>query len=252
MKLVSLFALLIMGGFTSLLTAGPEIYDPLDAYKKSNTLSSKPQSEIVTQGTTVESARFKYDAGLLARVDYLDSKKNLTGYSLFDYDKGILVRERLFHIGDILVEDIKYEYHKNKLVKSLAHDIRGNALIEWRYVYDKEGQLVGGKRFLAKHLTESFRVTKNANGTTQHIYNARGELTSKVESVYKDGLLMHRLKTGLVGARYADYRYNTSKELVEIIYHETVRGEKKWVKTHRFEYSMAANVPTRSAFKTGS
>lgn len=247
MRLRYIFFILIHSFIVTALLAGPEIYDPMEAYKKLNTLSARPKLESVTQGTITETAQYKYENNLLHRIDYFDAKRNPTGYLLYTYDKGNLTREQLFDAQGAMVEDITYEYRKEKLIRTLVHDIRGNAHVEWRYSYNKEGELVSGKRIFGKAVTETFRITKNPTGSTQSIFNARGELTSKVESVYEDGVLRYRVKTGLIGTRYAEYRYNNSKQLIEIIYHETVRGVKTLVKKHRFEYSLASNMPTKTA-----
>lgn len=240
MRAFPCLAILLAAGFTASLAAGPETFDPLEAYKKANTLSARPKSETVTQGTNTETARFKYENGLLVRADYLNQKNIPTGYSLYEYEKGVLSREQLFDAGGNLTEDISYHYKGGRLEKSLIHDIRGSARIEWHYGYDKDGKLVSGKRILDKKQTESFKLVPSPAGMTQHIYNAKGELTGKIESVFENGLLRQRVKTGLTGARYAEYRYNQKQQLVEIIYHETVRGEKTFVKKHLFEYSLAA------------
>ena len=182
------------------------------------------------------------------RADYFGQKSAPAGYSLYAYEKGMLAREQLFDAAGNLTEDIQYKYRKDKLDKSLINDVRGGTKIEWHYLYDKEGKLVGGKRFIDKKATESFKLVPGTAGISQQIYNAKGELTSKVDSVFENGLLRHRMKTGLTGAKYAEYKYNEKKQLIEIIYHETVRGEKTFVKKHQFEYSLAgdATAPTAS------
>jgi hypothetical protein len=238
-------------GLTTSITAGPEIYDPLEAYKKNNTLSSRPVIETVTQGNTNETAKFKYENNLLVRTDYFGNKNIPAGYSLYEYDKGVLVREQLFDAAGNLTEEIRYQYRKDRLDKSLINDIRGNVRIEWQYTYNKEGKLVAGKRVIANKATESFKIVASPIGVSQHIYNVKGELTSKVESVFENGLLRSRMKTGLTGARYAEYKYNAKQQLIEIIFHETVRGEKTFVKKHHFDYSLNGEPP-RTALKTGN
>ena len=170
-------------------------------------------------------------------------KKEPTGHATYEYEKSILTREKLFDAAGNLTEDIQYKYRAGKLDKSLIHDVRGNARIEWQYLYDKTGALVGGKRLLAGKVTESFKLLVTPGSSTQSIYNNKGELTSKVESVFENGLLQTRIKTGLIGARYAQYRYNAKKQLVEIIYHDTVKGEKVLVKKHQFDYSLNSEAP---------
>lgn len=244
MKASLITLLLTLGGFTSVLTAGPEIYDPLDAYKRPNSLSVRPVREIVTAGNVTESARFTYDGALLTRIDYFGMKDIPAGYVTFAYDKGNLAREQLFDAGGKIAEEIRYQYNKaGRLEKSLIQDVRANAKIEWHYLYDKEGTLVGGKRLLDGKVTESFKLVPSTAGVTQNIYNAKGELTSRVDSIIEKGVLRSRVKTGLVGARYADYRYNDKGQLVEIIYYDTVRGEKTLVKKHHFDYSLSRDLP---------
>ncbi len=249
MRLNTFIAAIFMVGFTPVLMAGPEVYDPLEAYKRQNNLGSRPVSETVTQGTVNETAKFKYEAGLLVRADYFGHKNVPAGYSLYAYEKGVLMHEQLFDAAGSLAEDIRYQYKKDKLEKSLINDIRGNARIEWQYLYDKEGNLVGGKRIIDKKGTESFKMVRSPSGVAQHIYNAKGELTSKVESVFENGLLRYRMKSGLTGAKYAEYRYNDKKQLIEILYHETIRGEKTFVKKHHFDYSLNAE-PQKTAALT--
>ncbi len=238
MKACSVFSVFFALGLISAATAGPEIYDPLEVYKKQNTLSVRPIRETVTSGGVTESARFTYDGNLLSRVDYFGQKDVPAGYSLFEYENGVLAHEQLFDGAGKLTEDIRYQYKQNRLQKSLIHDVRGAAKIEWQYVYDKEGNLVAGKRLIAGKPTESFKLVRTTGGVTQNIYNAKGELTSRVESVMEKGVLLSRMKTGLLGARYAEYKYNEKKLLIEIIYHDTVRGEKTFVKKHHFDYSL--------------
>jgi len=220
------------------LTAGPEIYDPLEAFKKANNLTERPTTETVVAGRVTEKAKFTYQNGLLVRTDFLTAKNEPTGHTVFEYENSQLKNERLYDAAGNLTEDIQYKYRSGRLEKSLVHDVRGNAKIEWQYLYDKTGALVGGRRLLGGKLTESFKLTMTPGFSTQNIYNAKGELTSKVESVYENGLLQSRMKTGLVGARFAQYRYNAKKQLIEIIYHDTVRGEKVLVKKHQFDYSL--------------
>lgn len=243
MKARFLLAAFLAAGCITAVTAGPEIYDPLEAYKRANTLSVRPVRETVSAGKTTESARFSYDGNLLARVDYFGQKDIPAGYSLFEYDKGNLAHEQLFDGAGKLAEDIRYQYKHGRLEKSLIHDVRGAAKIEWQYMYDKEGILVAGKRLIAGKTTESFKLVRTTGGVTQNIYNAKGELISRVESVIDKGILLSRMKTGLVGARYAEYKYNEQKMLIEIIYHETVRGEKTFVKKHHFDYSLTREMP---------
>ncbi len=238
MKARTLFSAFLVVGWLTAVKAGPEIYDPLEAYKRQNTLSVRPIRETVTAGGTTESARFTYDGNLLSRVDYFGHKDIPAGYSLFEYDKGMLVHEQLFDGAGKLTEDIRYQYKQGRLEKSLIHDVRGAAKIEWQYMYDKEGYLVAGKRLIAGKSTESFKLVRTTGGVTQNIYNAKGELTSRVESIIEKGVLLSRMKTGLVGARYAEYKYDDKKLLIEIIYHDTVRGEKTFVKKHHFDYSL--------------
>jgi hypothetical protein len=245
MRVFLIFAIFLSVGFTASLTAGPEIYDPLEAYKKANNLGSRPSSEKVTQGTNTEWARFSYENGMLVRADYFGLRNMPTGHTLYTYDNGILVAEQLFDASGILTEDIRYQYRKNKLEKTLIHDLRGDARIEWHYGYDKAGQLVSGRRLIDKKVTESFKLVPGETGVVQQIYNAKGELTSRVDSVYENGLLRQRVKTGLTGTRFAEYRYNEKKQLIEIIYHDTVRGEKTFVKKHQFDYSL--NQETQNA-----
>lgn len=228
------------------LSAGPEIYDPLEAFKRANNLGERPTTETVVAGRVTEKARFTYQNGLLVRTDFLTAKNEPAGHTVFEYENGALKTERLFDAAGNLTEEIQYKYRGGKLDKSLVHDIRGNAKIEWQYTYDKSGALVAGKRLLGGKLTESFKLTITPGSSTQNIYNAKGELTSKVESVYENGLLQSRMKTGLVGARFAQYRYNAKKQLIEIIYHDTVRGEKVLVKKHQFDYSLNAE-PAKTA-----
>lgn len=225
------------------LFAGPEIFDPLEAWKRPGGPTKRPITETVIAGNIKELARYQYKENLLSRVDYVafDSKEQKeipAGHSLFEYEKGLLVREQLFDAAGNMTEEIRYQYRDGKLDKSLIHDIKGNARIEWHYVYDKEGILSGGKRLLAGKPTESFKMVKTTTGWLQNIYNAKGELTAKVDLYYQDGLLVKRVKTGLTGTRYADYRYNAEKLLVEIIYHDTIRGEKTLIKKHTFSYSL--------------
>lgn len=225
------------------LSAGPEIFDPLEAWKRPGGPTKRPVTETVIAGDTTERARYQYKDNLLSRIDYTtldnkDKKEFPAGYSLFEYDKGLLVHEQLFDAAGNLAEDIRYQYRNGRLEKSLIHDVRGNARIEWHYIYDKEGALSGGKRLLSGKPTESFKMVKTTTGWLQNIYNAKGELTAKVDSYYENGLLVKRVKTGLTGTRYADYRYNTEKLLLEIIYHDTIRGEKTLIKKHTFSYSL--------------
>lgn len=224
-------------------SAGPEIYDPLEVYKKANSATERPATETVVAGKITERARFTYQNGLLVRTEFLTAKNEPAGHSVFEYENSQLKREQLFDAAGNLTEEIQYKYRAGRLEKSLVHDVRGNAKIEWQYLYDKAGNLVGGKRLLAGKLTESFKLVSTPGSSTQNIYNAKGELTSKVESVYESGLLQSRMKTGLVGARFAQYRYNTKKQLIEIIYHDTVKGEKVLVKKHQFDYSLNSESP---------
>jgi|GEM_PF-1930031 len=243
MKVSTLFSAFWAVGWFTAATAGPEIYDPLEVYKRQNTLSVRPVRETVTAGGITESARFTYDGNLLTRVDYFGQKDIPAGHSTFVYEKGLLMQEQLFDGAGILAEDIRYQYKQGRLEKSLIHDVRGGAKIEWQYMYDKEGNLVAGKRLMAGKPTESFKLVRTTGGVTQNIYNAKGELTSRVESVIEKGVLLSRIKTGLVGARYAEYKYDDKKRLIEIIYHDTVRGEKTFVKKHHFDYSLQRDAP---------
>lgn len=249
MRIFSLFALLF--GLLQLpVFAGPEIFDPLEAWKKPNAPATRPVTETVVAGSIKEIARYRYENNLLSRIDYytlgtnpVTPKEIPAGYTLFEYDKNGLVREQLFDGAGNMTEEIRYQYRAGRLEKSLIHDVRGNARIEWQYSYDKEGVLSGGRRLLAGKSTESFKILKTTGGWTQNIYNAKGELTSKVDSVLENGLLTHRIKSGLTGTKYADYRYNDRKLLIEIIFYDTVRGEKVLVKKHGFEYSLDRPVP---------
>jgi len=225
------------------LSAGPEIYDPLDAYKKANSPGERPTTETVVAGKITEKARFTYQNGLLVRTDFLTAKNEPAGHTVFEYENSLLKREQLFDAAGSLTEEIRYKYREGRLDKSQVHDVRGNAKIEWQYSYDKTGALVGGKRLLAGKLTESFKLISTPGSSTQNIFNAKGELTSKVESIYENGLLQSRMKTGLVGARFAQYRYNAKKQLIEIIYHDTVKGEKVLVKKHQFDFSLNSETP---------
>jgi len=230
--------------------AGPEIFDPLEAWKRPGGPAKRPISETVVAGNITERARYQYSNNLISRIDYASITESATGaretpagYTLFEYDNGNLVREQLFDAAGNLTEEIRYQYRAGKLDKALIHDIRGNARIEWHYQYNKEGVLAGGKRLLAGKTTESFRIIKTTTGWLQNIYNAKGELTAKVDSYFENGLLTQRVKSGLTGTRYADYRYNAEKSLVEIIFHDTVRGEKTLVKKHTFTYSLEKATP---------
>lgn len=251
MKVSRFFAAICIVGFLKSAFAGPEIYDPLEAYKKANNLPVRPVRETVTVGTSRETARFTYDNGLLVRADYSYGPKDLpAGHSVYEYDKGLLVHEQLFDAAGRLAEEIRYQYKAGKLDKSMIHDVRGAAKIEWHYLYDKEGNLAGGKRLLSGKPTESFKLVRHTAGITQHIYNAKGELTAKVESTLEKGVLRSRVRTGLTGARYAEYRYNEKNLLIEIIYHETVRGEKTFVKKHLFDYSLQRDLPKTALHQT--
>lgn len=238
MRVSPFLVFLLAVGFPAVLAAGPEIYDPLEIYKKANNLGSRPTSETVTQGTNAELARFKYENGLLVRADYFGLKNTPTGHTLYIYEKSVLVTEQLFDASGTLAEEIRYQYRKDRLEKTLIHDVRGGARIEWHYGYDKSGKLVSGRRIIEKKVTESFKLVPGETGMVQQIYNAKGELTSRVDSLYENGLLRQRVKTGLTGTRFAEYRYNEKQQLVEIIYHDTVRGEKTFVKKHQFDYSL--------------
>jgi hypothetical protein len=248
MRGVFTFTLLLL--LNAGLFAGPEVFDPLEAWKRPGGPDKRPVSETVVAGKTTELARYQYSNNLLSRIDYLSLNERATGpkeipagYTLFEYDKGLLTREQLFDAAGNMTEEIRYQYRAGKLDKTLIHDIRGNARIEWQYQYDKEGVLAGGKRLLAGKPTESFKLVKTTTGWLQNIYNAKGELTAKVDSYYENGLLTQRVKSGLTGTRYADYRYNGEKLLVEIVYHDTVRGEKTLVKKHTFSYSLDKVAP---------
>lgn len=241
----TLFFLLTAGLF-----AGPEVFDPLEAWKRPGGPNKKPVLETVIAGKTTELARYQYSNNLISRIDYASITKHTTGtteipagYTLFEYDNGNLAREQLFDADGNMIEEIRYQYRAGKLDKALIHDIRGKARIEWQYRYDKEGVLIGGRRLLAGKVTESFKLIKTTTGWLQNIYNAKGELTAKVDSYFENGLLTQRVKSGLTGTRYADYRYNAEKSLVEIIYHDTVRGEKTLVKKHTFTYSLEKAIP---------
>lgn len=251
MKLPAICLSVLLTGWYQSISAGPEIFDPLEVYKKPNTLQQKPASETVTAGATTETARFTYEGNLLVKAEYFGAKNIPAGYTTYEYEKGLLVFERLFDAAGLIAEEIRYEYKKDKLEKSVIKDLRGNAQIEWHYSYDKEGKLAGGKRLLDRKATESFKIVHGTSGYAQHIYNTKGELTSKVEMIYENGLLRHRIKTGLTGARYAEYRYNDKNMLIEIIFHDTVRGEKTLVKKHHFDYSLQVEAP-KTAFKTGN
>lgn len=238
MKANYFIRLLLSMGLSGYAYAGPEIYDPLAPYKKRNTLAVRPSSETVSKGGSTETAKFTYENGLLMKAEYVGPKKAYFGATTFEYENGQLVREKLIGPGGSLAEDIRYVYRKDRLEKTLIEDVRGNAHIEWHYSYDKEGNLIGGKRFNGKKITESFKLVATAGVSVQHIYNEKGELTAKVETAFENGLLKQRVKTGLTGARYAEYRYDAENRLSEIIFHETVRGEKILVKKHQFDYSM--------------
>lgn len=240
-----LFFLLAAG-----LSAGPEIFDPLEVWKRPGGPARHPVTETVTAGNATELARFSYSDNLLSRIDYVSLNNAATGpkeipagHSVLEYDKGILSREQLFDRAGVLTEEIRYQYRSGKLEKALIHDVRGNARIEWHYQYDKEGALSAGKRLLAGKPTESFRLIRTTTGSLQNIYNAKGELTAKVDSSFENGLLTQRMKSGLTGARYAEYRYDKEKSLIEITYHDTVRGQKTLVKKHTFSYSLDKAIP---------
>jgi len=255
MRLYSSTILFLTVGLTSALMAGPEIFDPLEAYKKLNTFATRPATETVTAGNATDTAEFHYKDNLLVRANYFRlaaNKKIVTGHTLYAYENNRLVREQLYDAADHLAEDIELIYKKERLDKTLIHDIRGNVKIEWRYVYDKAGKLIAGKRIVDKKTTESFRLQATPKGVLQNIYNAKGELTSRVESLFENGLLTTRIKSGLTGARYAEYRYNANKQLIEILYHETVRGEKTFVKKHQFEYSLGSDVQKTALAPAGA
>lgn len=255
MRLLPTNLLFLCVGLTPALMAGPEVFDPLEAYKKLNTFATRPATETVTAGNATETAEFYYKDNLLVRAQYFRlaaTKKIATGHTLYAYDNNRLVREQLFDAADNLAEDIELIYKKERLDKTLIHDVRGNAKIEWRYVYDKAGKLVAGKRIVEKKMTESFRLQPTPKGVLQNIYNAKGELTSRVESIFENGLLTTRVKSGLTGARYAEYHYNANKQLIEILYHETVRGEKTFVKKHQFDYSLGSDVQKTALAPAGA
>jgi hypothetical protein len=243
MRLANISSVLILFSITGRLVAGPEIYDPMETYKGTNALNSRPKAEIVSVGNLTEMAKFQYEGNLLIRADYFGARNIPDGYSLYDYERGRLVRERLFDSSGAAVEQIEYAYRKDKLIKSMIHDIRGDAKIEWHYSYDKSGNLASGRRIIGRRATESFKIKSAPTGKLQQIYNTKGELTSQVNSFYEGGLLRHRVKTGLTGTQYADYRYDDKNQLIEIIFHETLKGEKKLVKKHQFEYSYQSTIP---------
>lgn len=252
-KVSILAAFFLFASFS--LSAGPEIFDPLASWKSTAAPERHPLKETVTAKNNTEIARYKYDGKMLKRIDYFTlekvhgvDKEILAGYTVFEYNKGLLQNETLFDSQENKTEEIQYLYRKSILDKTLIHDIKGRARIEWRYAYDKEGNLAHGRRLLSGKTTESFRLSKTPTGTMQSIYNAHGELTSKVESIYENGLLTLRIKTGLVGTQYAAYKYNSAKQLVEIVFHDTVRGEKVLVKKHTIEYSLDA-ASARTAMK---
>lgn len=251
MKVHLIYLALLLGSLNQAIYGGPEIFDPLEAYKKSNSIKERPASETVTAGAVTETARFTYENNLLVKAEYFGVKNLPAGYTLYTYEKGLLVQEQLFDAAGLLAEEIRYQYKKDRLEKSVIQDLRGNAQIEWLYSYDKDGKLTGGKRFLDHKATESFKIVPGTSGFAQHIFNNKGELTSKVEMIYENGLLRQRIKTGLTGARYAEYRYNEKNMLIEIIFHDTVRGEKTLVKKHHFDYSLQVEAP-KTALKAGN
>jgi len=238
MQPIRLFLQVFSVGLISVLYAGPEVYDPLSPFKKANSLQVRPSSETVLSGAATQTAEFTYEGGVLIKADYVGPKKAYYGATVYEYDKGQLIHERLLDPNGAIVEDIRYIYVKGRLDKTAIEDIKAGVQIEWHYFYDKEGKLIAGKRYNGKKLTESFKMVTVNDKTAQHIYSEKGELTAKVETVYEEGLLKLRIKTGLTGAKYAEYRYDEQKRLIEIQFHETVRGTKTLVKKHQFDYSL--------------
>lgn len=242
----------------SSLFAGPEIFDPLEAWKKAGAPAKHPVTETVVSGKATEFARFRYENDLLVRIDYsvlgqgsATTREMPAGYTVFEYEKGLLAREKSFSAAETITEEIRYVYRKGRLEKSMIHDMESNTRIEWIYLYDKEGVLSGGKRLIAGKTTESFKLVKTSTGLLQNIYNARGELTAKVNSFIDNGLLTQRVKSGLTGTRYAVYQYNNDRTLAKITFHDTVRGEKILVKTHTFGYSLDKIIPGTAMNYTG-
>ncbi|MCS6972684.1 MAG: hypothetical protein NZL89_06630 [Leptospiraceae bacterium] len=222
------------------IAAGPEIFDPLAVWKNPNAPSKRPLLETVFSSGSTELARYHYRNNQIVRIDYLklDGKKEIpAGHSLLSYEDGLLSREQLFDETGKLCEEVRYLYRNGRAEKMLVRDVRGNAHIEWHYFYDKNGNLISGRRLLEGKTTESFKIVRDQNNTIQKIFNARGELTAEVTSVYENGRLVHRRKNALTGTKYADYKYDSEGFISEIVYHDTERGQKVFAKKHTFSYS---------------
>jgi len=235
----------------STLWAGPEIYDPLSAYKQKNQMKSLPLTGAIIEGESKYFARYIYKENLLIRVDYLNAKKELTGYSLFAYKNDKLVLETLHDASQTLVEEIQYVYKKDRLEKTLIHDIKGATRIEWHYQYGKDGELLSGKRYVDKKVTESFKIERKATGVVQQIFNAQNESVGRVEATEKDGKIVFRHKTDLTGAKSAEYKYDAQNRLIEIVYYEEIKGQKTLVKKQLFEFSQAQDTQKTGTLKAG-
>ncbi len=243
------------------LLAGPEKYDPLEAYKLTEVEKTGPAREVVLDmdGNQIAEAMYTYnEKGQLVESNFLNGNEP-DGSHEYLYDEKGLASEKLYNTRKKLVEEVVYTRDKQgRIIRYSVLDDKGKEIIVWKFEY-KNDKLVAGKRYVNDEITEYFLQEQlTPSETMQYIYADDDETVGSIKITYRDNRVVSRFKTDLTGTYEIRYLYSEDGNLNAMEFYsktnDEMETEMKLQKTHRFFYEAAtgknikaSNIKAQSA-----
>lgn len=221
----------------------PGKWSHLDSYIFKGKLGG-PNREVVkdADGKVIYSAIYHYNPnGFIISEEYFNDKKNSDGKTIFEYDKGKIVKEALYDADNTLKERKVFKYNGNKLEKINLYNAKQDLVLVCTINEFKHNMVtIAETKWTESEDTEKFTIAQAEKDNLIFIQNIYNNLNVKVGEIKlffnSNGQLIKRENIQQERHRLNQMKYDSSGNLISYTFH--VKQGDKWVliKTHILEY----------------
>ena len=212
----------------------PARWSPLAPYIMQDGLKG-PQSIVALDENSkvTEKAELKYDGrGRLVQETFYSASGEQKGKTIYQYEAGRPVAQKLFNARDKLISSEIRDYQKDNLKSITYLDGQGNSVLLHSFSYSP-GQISAVE--VAEDNKDSISIELNGRNITRvEFRSTTGENLGTIDFKYnKEGRLVERLRSAPAGQERCRHIYDAQGRLKEYIYE--IKSGSNWILSRKLQ-----------------